>query len=770
MTRPTVLIASTQPAMAYALGERLKKPCHEVGLRLDICPDGDGEKDLDTVAYSSAESLFDVLEKREPMELADTLVVLDLGAGLEDAFKPEAAKQSVWRPSKQAKAGVAVELLLRFPQVFPVFLSPAVPVETIKVVDGIAMPVDPKTSKKESKKEWTGFHCLRESLCVATQPESKDVEALDVVESLPALYVPLHFVTPLDGGVGLESTLGRFARGMRCWFDPTGLRTLVRNRFLGSLFGSDDNWSNTWPKKGQGNNKRAGGLRQVMLERIDHVAVAIDEEREFAMLSAYAAYKFGRRAWMVTSFGEFCTQPLWNRPGDMVILRDIDMRFPDIPRTLPVERRPGASDTKEATSKYKPDATVRELLQSVYSLPWKKVLQKCRKPLIRVVSSEADVIPLNRVGYFRRKTSQWNKGSTNYQNELRLGERERPHEYLGLRKPLSFLHEYIYLLQQSETSQPNYLGTVLSRLGTVPTNPCNKSTENKSDMPALVSPSAVCEEPQRPNEDAVKVHGAPYLNLAMSESLLHQAARYTGQPMANLMGALLSCEAFQLLLGMSKTTALEALLLHHKKEASAEVEFPGVSHAVEIQKRRQEIECTLDGLITAEKSQASRNMYLSQFWSEMKQVYRQGEQFHAAEEANSRSLVHSRWLPWPSTWQPLNLSEAREHCVLRFKGLLVKCATTLWAWLAAYLVITIVVLISSYLLTAFTFLCVGEEFDYPELSLVLSSVSQSPIATIDKLFKCGGALGRTIMTGYILFSYVMLSVFIAMMFRKITRS
>lgn len=86
---------------------------------------------------------------------------------------------------------------------------------------------------------------------------------------------------------------------MRAWFDPTGLRTVVRNEFLLALFLVSTMIGTTVRKN-----------RSILQDRLRLSAVAIDEERG-CTFTAYAAYKFGRRTWLVTTFSEFENGPLW---------------------------------------------------------------------------------------------------------------------------------------------------------------------------------------------------------------------------------------------------------------------------------------------------------------------------------------------------------------------------------------------------------------------------------------------------------------------------
>ena len=96
-----------------------------MGLKLEICPDADHcHPASDIYTYDSAENLLEVLGKRDPVRLADTLLILDLGVYLEEAFAPMRAKYGAhasntslgWHSMVTGRTGIAVELLLRFPQ------------------------------------------------------------------------------------------------------------------------------------------------------------------------------------------------------------------------------------------------------------------------------------------------------------------------------------------------------------------------------------------------------------------------------------------------------------------------------------------------------------------------------------------------------------------------------------------------------------------------------------------------------------------------------
>lgn len=727
MTRPTVLIASTKPTMACALGERLKQPCRELGLRVEVCPGGEsGSQAKASTArfYCSAEVLFDELERRDPMELADTLVVLDLGSALEDAFSPSANSGSAWRASSQIVPGVAVELLLRFPQVFPVFLSTSVPVgDGVDILDKLQIPHHPTIARDR----WPAFWRLRDALgCINTSLARKDQEEpchliRAKIDSVLALQVPLHFVSPLDNMVGLLSTLRRFASGMRCWFDPTGLRSLVRNRFLATVFGRDEDWSNTWEQ------------RKVILNRLEQTTIAVDEEREFAMLNGYAAYKYGQRAWIITSYSELMGNPLWNASpeiGKTTIIRDVDLRFPDIPRN---------------------QGRTRSGLRDVEGDDWANALKgySNHNLHIRAVSSTAMVVTASDASSCG--IGCWSDDNFDY-GQRRIN---RNIQYIGLHKPVGSLYSVRQLLETRS-------------------NECRSSAR---EMASLISGIAISDEGDENSEtslsDAHKGHGAPYSNLQMAESLLKQSRSIGRDTASYLIGAFLAGEAYQLTLGMSKTTSLEALLLLHRNEVAAEVEFPGVSHDIDILSRLTDIETTLDNLLPPANAHALdvHNMFLSQFWSELRRIYRGGEQFRAADAANAQSLIHSRWLTDDTRKGFIGAAAIPNRILLRLKYRgVIEPATSLVAWLRCGVILNLVF--------SFIYLRFGKidgngraPGDFLDMlySVFLSFLSQSPTQVLEEVAKFSGGWIKSAIVVHLSLAYVLLGMLIAMIYRKITR-
>lgn len=705
MSRPAVIVATTDPAMVSALSE-LRHICLALGLDLHINPGAErsGSQPDTPVVYDCAEALMDELDRRacaDPIALSDTLVILDVGSQFDEALDcAVSGGDRGWHRTHARRPGIAVELILRFPQVFPVILSSVVPtVRDRPPKPGSAMGAAFDAAGQEIRQEggedrsdlnqWQSWQRFIDRCVMCDMPDERFGESL-------VWTVSLNFVSPLSGVKSLEYVLKRFAGGMRCWFDPTGLRTFVKSRFLGTMFGSSDKWDNT------------ADQRKVLRSRIEQAAVAIDEEREFAVLSAYGAYKFGRRSWLVTSFAEFGNYPLkpdddpplWSadyiKSDDVVILRDIDLRFPDLP-----DKSPRLRDELADIDKWKDRLGERWMVRAISSHRGMLNISDCRKTPPRL-------------------------------GQLGLN------TYVGLSKPIGSLYELKLLLRNSHS--------VAARL-----------------KPAATSGSGG--------------HGAPYLNLAIAESLISQARKYQGEPVANLIGALLAGEASELLLGMSQTTALEALLLQHKKEVAAEVEFPGISHNIKIHERRADIEAAVAAALTAESiaptsnQRKIREVFLSQFWAEIRIEYRRGEQFEAAESANIRSLIHSNWLQFSGNMlytrsgflHPKSQIRSNFVPVNMLKSIVVytMCRLSWWSW--AFLVLNFF----SYLLY-YCYADVGAE--PPLLSIILSSVTLQPTAQLGDLINgCSSSFLLMVALFHLGGSYLLFGALISMLYRKVTR-
>jgi hypothetical protein len=527
--QPVVLIAMTDVEMAAGLTRRCGEICLREGLQLRT---GSDENHL---TFTSKEELFSVLQAQDPVQLCDWLVLLHIGTDVEECFKSAIdSRASPWHVSERPGTGVAIELMLRFPQVFPVFLASFV-------------------QSNPAFERWLQRWLIDAELSTDVLPD----------------WHRLAFINTIDID-RISQLLTRFGGGLRTLFDPTGFRTLVRNRFLAQVFGSDT--------PNQGGWQNSARPRSLLNSRLRRFAVIVEEEIDVALLAAYSAYKLGARAWLVNSYQEFrcALVPSWrNQAGsEVTVIRDLDLRFADYP------------------SRDSLDPSIRRQLRDVHSAPWQGLPAGCT---VRVLSQELNVT---------QESDFWS------QEDRRLGQHTRDDytgvEYLGLQKPLRSLFAMSDLL-------------------------------NIQPPRSLVSSLGVADE-----LGEQVAHGAPYQNLRIAQHLLSQAKECRAQHNvdANIVGALLAQEAYSLLLGMSRTSSLDAILETNLCEVRAEGESAGVTHEVQIGSRREDLETSTESLHAGE---AGFN-FLSKAWAELRLMYRETEQFGAAEEANAESLSYGHWI------------------------------------------------------------------------------------------------------------------------------
>ena len=204
------------------------------------------------------------------------------------------SRRSAWHGSSSA-IGVALELTLRYPQVFPIFVSPLFGNGNGEYEGWAAKLVEEAGG---TGSDWANLHCY----------------------------------SPLEDLEALRSAIKRFSvGGLRTDFDPSGLRTIMRNRFIGQVFGGDTDWANT------------EASRRVLNQRLKRCAVVIEEESELALLTGYAAYKTFGRVWLTMTYAEFLGENArchWRNDSksDIVIVRDLDLRFPDFPEDRSVAK------------------------------------------------------------------------------------------------------------------------------------------------------------------------------------------------------------------------------------------------------------------------------------------------------------------------------------------------------------------------------------------------------------------------------------------------
>lgn len=686
MPESNVLFASPMScATDDSLKNQLNVACKKFGLDFQWLK-------KEGAVFSNADELFETLDQiasSNSSRLANTLVLVDVDH-LGKAFSPSDNGSNWHTRESPPRAGVAVELLLRYPQVFFVFLSDQI---TNHSISGCwENDSGPAICPSE------GYCKLCQDLMYTNGTNAEQDSHLVEVRALSRLWRKTHFFS-FDDTAGIEEILNRFSLGFRVWFDPTGLRTVVRDRFLGTVFESNENRQNTSPQ------------RDILKERLSHMAIAIDEEHEFAVINAYSAYRHGCRAWITTHFADF-NNPLWTFQKDdesikVTIFRDIDLKFPDIPTDQPGIRR----DLRDVTNK---------LWSNKIGSKWR----------VRTVSGESEVRPVHRFNA--------GLGSDIGQRKTSSGDLC----FFGHQKPLVSIFD---LCQSLAT---------------------NRSEAERSPLSLL---TAV-------HTDTVGGHGAPYLNLAIAEHMLRQARQYKDSPVVNILGALLAGEAYSLLLGMSKTTALEALLQMHVSEVKAEIAFPGVADQVNVVPRRRDIEHTLDNLYAHPEGKSSstsligrkvKSIFLSQFWADLRKVFRDGERFEAAEYANRAGLAFSFRASCerlPSLTSRL-IPPIGYHIARYF----IWMGTRLRGWSISALSLVVLIAFFYYRMQLPTKGSDCASFWYILQQTILSSLGLSLIEPLESLAKSSTS-GGLVAIFHMGSSYVLFGLLISMLTRKLTRT
>jgi hypothetical protein len=308
-------------------------------------------------------------------------------------------------------------------------------------------------------------------------------------------------------------------------FDPTGLRDWVRSN------------SHTTEEERQ-------AIKNLGIPRRTRCAAAIDEERSYAYLHGYAAYRFGCRVDVVTTwafmqqqFGpaavsQATTRELSNADEPhhyWLLLEDMSLNFPDRPsreHLLRLNERATRCRKLDSTNGQLEKSTYRILVTTGQTRPGDNAVAENRHYLRNKVFGKGKIVFKPASGMF----DLWAKSGLLHQceNGQRVG------NVLGFQWP------------------PSFFGVV--------------------------------DEPEG--------HGAPGKLMLIADTLM-QRARALMDRADNIriavQGAVLATDALELTGGRTPTTAFDALSLKHRFEMLAECQFSGVEYHIHITPRIAEI-------------------------------------------------------------------------------------------------------------------------------------------------------------------------------------
>jgi len=280
--------------------------------------------------------------------------------------------------------------------------------------------------------------------------------------------------------------------------------------------------------------------QRVILPRREKLAVAVDEEKSYAWLHAYTAYRFGFRAQVVTTFGGMkrflgykantCVKVEENPAVDEIphlVFEDVFLQFSD------------------------------EHLDNF------SFLRKRDKICPWLVEARYRVLVTS--GHHHGQDKIALRDNPNYLDELQ----KRGQWNCERQKPLGGIFN---LWQKSELQVKLHEG---GRLGLAPgyTGP----------MPSDDS-----------DESTGSGHSAPGRVLVIADWLIARARRLVDAKVSSVMeavyGAVLATDALELLGGKTPTTSLEALTLRHQCEVFTECHFVGMQEHIEVHLRVADVE------------------------------------------------------------------------------------------------------------------------------------------------------------------------------------
>lgn len=440
-----------------------------------------------------------------------------------------------------------------------------------------------------------------------------------------------HFVDAININHVIE-LLKRHQNGYRPLFDPSGLRTWIKNKVI-----------ETEQKE---NEKVPGDIIDILKKRNDQCSVAIDEELPFTFLNGYIAYRSGYRCFMITSEDEM-GRVLGNENQKITLsLEDLDIKFSGMKYNTSRELRNfDKRDDKFVVLKkigspdfymheFKPPFTIEKLCSAICyeydlslksannSIEWLNELLKLHNLYDIIMGSEPNksfsketMILIGKIKECRNRSSSNlcdEESNIKRLNRLILEEifpKETPKNrrrrliitgvatneerkickeimYKIIDKPYAGVYDLQNNINENETKDSvseNYLG-FWEQFKSHRYERCESQSNVVNNN----------------KKEPIKSHSASSRLLIIANSLIDRTRKIpkvTKSCEMAVQGAILALEAKEILHGNSITTALEAVSLQHQMEVQAECSFYGVAHEIKTVERFKEISREVDNII-----------------------------------------------------------------------------------------------------------------------------------------------------------------------------
>lgn len=337
-------------------------------------------------------------------------------------------------------------------------------------------------------------------------------------------------------------------------FDPSGLREWVRQTTKNELLGIDD----------------------LSLPSRNEMAAAIDEERPYAYLHGYTAYRFGFRSDVITTWTAMkrrfaCSndipEKVWpcraaeGTHGYWLLFEDMSLNFPD---------KPGSVHLLRLAPSFKERGSFCPKLNSLNG--------DAERSEYRILVT----------------TGQSRRGDHAFrENRVHLKQKVFGRGGIVL-KPASGMFDLWFQAGLLRAPLGSSSGSTQDHLEFLR----NGGRLRIGNAPGFFWPP----HPQRScsvGKLSGKGHGAPGKLLLVAELLVEraEALRDRVRSVAEaVLGATLATDALELTGGRTPTTAIEALSLKHQFEVLAECQFSGVEYHIKIAPRIEEIALEIDAI------------------------------------------------------------------------------------------------------------------------------------------------------------------------------
>jgi hypothetical protein len=391
--------------------------------------------------------------------------------------------------------------------------------------------------------------------------------------------------------------------------DPVGLRRKVRSQTTREL-------------------KHLGDDLELP-ERIK-LAAAIDEEKGYAYLNGYTAYRFGCRVDVVTTWALMKELFGGEKEGEAdashnywLLLEDMSLNFPDKPNQIHLLR---LDEYKENQGReyWCPKLNSSKVLDSI---PLEKSAYR-----ILVTTGQARALSTLEGNQKYLKNKKTGVGDLVFKPASGMFGLWKDAKLL--KKPSLFKRERneVDFKWPPASPETRFLNRAWNSL---------KHRRTWTNTPAQ-------EEAETDN----KGHGSPGKLMLVAETLIRRSKELLDKPHtveAAIQGAVLATEALELTGGRTPTSALDALTLKHHFEVLAECQFPGVGHQRDIKRRWQDIEAETDNIgrwfQKKEAAKAALNARMHVL-SHLVQVLRENNQFDGEQYCmiRVRNLHNSLWM------------------------------------------------------------------------------------------------------------------------------